>query len=104
MRVLVASAAAAAAKAAGIFNVLDYGAKGDGFTYDTQAIRSAFQACSAANGGVVTFPDGHTFLTGSFNVSANTVVDVQGTILASPNATGYVLQDPLPWFGPDPYR
>lgn len=104
MKIIIAAAASFTISSAATFNVLDFGAKGDGVTYDTQAIRSAFAACSNANGGVVTFPLGYTFLTGSFNVSGNTVLDVQGTILGSPNATDYVLQDPVPWFGPDPTR
>lgn len=84
------------------FNVLSYGAVGDGSTYDTEAIRSTFAAASAAGGGTVLFPPGHTFLTGAFNLSAHTVVRVEGTILGSPNATDYVLVEPLPWYGPDP--
>jgi polygalacturonase len=103
MRSLVLLSAAASA-AATVYNVLDYGAQGDGNTFDTAAIKAAFAAAGSARGGKVVFPAGYTFLTGSFNVTANTIISVEGTILASPNATGYVLQDPLPWFGPDPTR
>lgn len=35
-------------------------------------------------------------------MSSNTVLQVDGTILGSPNATDYTLVEPLPWFGPDP--
>ena len=84
---------------AAVFNVVDFGAVGSGRVYDTRAIAAAFSAATAAGGGVVLFPADHVFLTGCFNVSANTVVSVQGTILGSPNNTGYVLVDPLPWFG-----
>jgi len=58
--------------------------------------------CGAAGGGTVHFAAGRTFLTGCFNVSSNTILQIDGTILGSPNSTGYVLVDPLPWYGPDP--
>ena len=41
-----------------IFNVKDFGAKGDGVTVDTPAIDAAIAAASAAKGGAVEFPQG----------------------------------------------
>ena len=82
-----------------VFNVLDFGAKGDGVTLDSTAIRAAFAASTASNGGVVVFPKGYTFLTGPFNISANTIVSVEGVILASNNSADYLLLPILPWFG-----
>jgi polygalacturonase len=79
-----------------------HGAAGDGSRYDTDAVRAAVAECGAAGGGTVLFAAGRTFLTGSFNVTAHTRLQVDGTLRASPNATGYVLQDFLPWYGPDP--
>lgn len=39
-----------------IFNVLDYGAVGDGVTDDTTAIKNAILACKSNGGGIVYFP------------------------------------------------
>ena len=81
---------------------LEHGAAGTGDVYDTQAVRAAVAECGASGGGTVIFAAGRTFLTGSFNVSSNTELRVEGTLLGSPNATDYVLVDYLPWYGPDP--
>ncbi len=56
-----------------IFNVLDYGAAGDGVTLDTAAIQSAFDACNGAGGGVVYFPPGH-YTAGTLELRSNITV------------------------------
>jgi polygalacturonase len=48
-----------------IYNIKDFGAKGDGITLDTKAINDAIDAASAAGGGTVYFPAG-TYL--SFSI------------------------------------
>ena len=57
----------AAAETAGVFNVLDYGAKGNGANDDTAAIQKAIDTCAAQNGGQVLLPGG-TFLTGALTL------------------------------------
>ena len=81
---------------------LAHGAVGNGAVFDTDAVRAAVAECGAAGGGTVLFAAGYTFLTGAINVSSNTRLQVEGTLLASPNSTGYTLVDFLPWFGPNP--
>jgi len=74
------------------FNVLQYGAKGDGKTDDTKAIQSAFTACAQAGGGSVYFPSGHTFLTFPFSFTSSKtsiLVDQGATIKASDNIANW---------------
>jgi len=53
-----------------LFNVRDFGAKGDGSTLDTEAIRRAMDASAKAGGGRVYFPPGCYFI-GSFELKSN---------------------------------
>lgn len=48
-----------------VYNVMDSGAKGDGIVKDTAAIQKAIDTCSSNGGGVVYFPSGYLFLTGT---------------------------------------
>lgn len=54
----VSWAAAVVLAAAGIYDVRDYGAKGDGVTVDSPAVNAAIEAAAAAGGGTVRFPAG----------------------------------------------
>ncbi len=53
---------------AGIFDVLDFGARGDGTNNDTVAIQKAIDACAAQGGGQVLLPSGKIFLTGALTL------------------------------------
>lgn len=102
MRVALALAACAArASAGGVYNVIDYGARGDGVSLDTAALRAALRAAAAAGGGAVLLPAPHVFLTGSVNLTSNVELRVEGTLLASPSSDdgNYALVEPLAWYG-----
>jgi polygalacturonase len=68
-----------------VFDVTKYGAKGDGVSYDTAAVRGATTALKAAGGGTLLFPAPGTFLTGAFNISSNIMVEIElgATVLGS---------------------
>ena len=71
--------------AAGVYNVRDYGAKGDGKTLDSPAINAAIETAVKNGGGQVLLPAG-TYLSGSIRLKSN--IDLHLTagavILAAP--------------------
>jgi polygalacturonase len=52
------------------FNIIDYGAAGDGITMCTEAFKNAIAACHDSGGGRVIVPEG-TFLTGAIHLKSN---------------------------------
>lgn len=73
MRQLLAAAflsSAILSYAGGVFNVFDFGAKGDGKALDSHAINAAIEAAVAEGGGQVFLPAG-TFLSGSIRLKSN---------------------------------
>ena len=72
-----------------VYDVREYGAKGDGITLDTKAIQRAIDDCGST-GGVVVFARG-TFLTGSLELKSNTELRIESgaTILGSKNLSDY---------------
>lgn len=68
-----------------VYNVRDFGAKGDGITLDSPAINKAIETAFAAGGGEIYFPAG-TYLSGSIRLKSNIHLNLSAgcTILAAP--------------------
>eukprot|EP00928_Gymnodinium_smaydae_P012119 TRINITY_DN14409_c0_g1_i1.p1 TRINITY_DN14409_c0_g1~~TRINITY_DN14409_c0_g1_i1.p1 ORF type:complete len:466 (+),score=49.62 TRINITY_DN14409_c0_g1_i1:67-1398(+) len=86
--------------AQGLFDVRTFGAAGDGTTDDTVAVRRAAAAVAQAGRGMLLFPAGPggkaaVYLTGAFNISSNTRVEVESgaTLLASTRGEDWPLID-----------
>lgn len=62
------------APGARLFNVKDYGAKGDALTDDTAAVESALAAASSAGGGVVYMPAGFYKIARALSVGSNVLL------------------------------
>lgn len=76
-----------------IFDVLNFGAAGDGKTLDTAFINRAIDACNAAGGGVVYLPPG-TYLSGTVILKSNVTLYLEAgaTLLGSRNLDDYSAQ------------
>jgi exo-poly-alpha-galacturonosidase len=68
-------------------DVASYGAVGDGVTDDTEAIQHAIDACPT--NGVVLLPSAKTFLSGPLYLKADMTLEIDGTLLASSDASAY---------------
>jgi hypothetical protein len=86
-----------------VFNVMDYGALGNGSHDDTTAIQTASTACNAAGGGILYFPVGTYKITGAVTVTR--LVNVLGagpgvtTITAASIQPFKVVGSALSWAG-----
>lgn len=81
------------ASAQNIFNVMDYGAKGDETTDDAVAIQKAIDDCSAQGGGRVLLPSSHTFMSGPLCLKSNVDLHLEATstLIANPDEAIYNL-------------
>ncbi len=72
------------------YNVRDFGAVGDGRTFDTKAIQAAIDTCANKGGGTVYFPAG-TYLSGTIYLKDHIRLDLDAgaLILGSTNVEDY---------------
>lgn len=75
-----------------IFNVVEYGAVGDGKSNDTEPIRRAVESCVKQGGGIIYFPSGK-YLTGAIILGSNVTLEIcsGATILGSEDPNDYLL-------------
>jgi hypothetical protein len=73
-----------------LFDIRDFGAKGDGTTLDTAAVQQAIDACAKDLGGTVLVPAG-VFLTGPVELKSNVTLHIAagGKLLATTDKTLY---------------
>lgn len=65
-----------------IYNVLEYGAKGDGVTNDAPAIQKAIDDCSSTGGGRVLLSGGHVYRSGSLVLKSDVELHLEmGAVL-----------------------
>src|SRR5438445_4433051 len=80
-----------------IYNIRDFGAKGDGKTLDTAAVQGAIDACTKDRGGTVLIPAGD-FLIGTIELKSNVTLHLsaQGKLLGSPRPADYQRGNGIP--------
>jgi hypothetical protein len=73
-----------------LFNIRDYGAKGDGATLDTTAINQAIEACAKSTGGQVLFPPGR-YSSGTVHLRSHVTLhlDAGATLVGTTNLDQY---------------
>jgi polygalacturonase len=83
-----------------VYNILDFGARGDGKTLDTEALQAAIDACNKDRGGTVVVPAG-VFVIGTVELKSNVTLHVcaQGTLLGSADGKQYHAADAIPLRG-----
>ncbi len=79
-----------------IFNVVDFGAKADGISLDTEAVQKAVDTCAEAGGGKVLFPK-NTYVLSTVFLKSNVHIELEeGTlILGSLDFYAYAKQEKI---------
>jgi polygalacturonase len=83
-----------------VYNIRDFGAKGDGTTLDTAALQSAIDACNKDHGGTVLVPAG-VFVIGTVEIKSNVTLHIAagGKLLGSPDGKQYYAAEAVPLSG-----
>jgi len=83
-----------------VYNIRNYGAKGDGKALDTAAVQAAIDACMHDGGGTVLVPAG-TFQIGSVELKSNVTLHIAaaGKLLGSADGKQYHAVDAIPLRG-----
>ena len=78
-------------KAQSVYNVMSYGANGNGVTDDAPAIQKAIDKCEQNGGGTVLFPSNHIFISGPLQLKSNVELHLEATatLKANPNKAIY---------------
>lgn len=102
---LGASAAAAQPAAAGtagarVYNIADFGAKGDGKTLNTKALQDAIDACHRDHGGTVLVPAG-VFVIGTVELKSHVTLHIaaDATLMGSADGKQYHAAAAIPLSG-----
>jgi hypothetical protein len=83
-----------------VYNIRDFGAKGDGKTLDTPALQAAIDACHRDQSGTVLVPAG-VFVIGTAELKSNVTLHItaQGTLLGSTDKKQYFAAAKIPLEG-----
>jgi len=83
-----------------LYNIRDFGAKGDGKSLDTAALQAAIDACTRDGGGTVLVPAG-TFVIGTTQLKSNVTLHLaaSATLLGSGDGKDYHAVDAIPLSG-----
>ena len=82
------------------YNIVDFGARGDGKTLDTRAVQAAIDACNRDQGGTALVPAG-VFVIGTVEMKSNVTLRIaaQGKLLGSADGTQYHAAEAIPLHG-----
>ncbi|MDR6941135.1 glycoside hydrolase family 28 protein [Mucilaginibacter pocheonensis] len=80
-----------------VYNIRDFGAKGDGKALDTAALQTAIDTCNKEQGGTVLVPAG-VFVIGTVELKSNVTLHIaaQGKLLGSADGRQYHASDAIP--------